>query len=61
MLPSFMIRLGSARFHKVSEQSVMGSTQSILVDKESGYLSGASDPRRVDAATFIVSNKVTPA
>ncbi len=38
--------------HTVSEQSVMGSTQSILVDKESGYLFGASDPRRVDAATL---------
>ena len=32
------------RGHKVSEKSVMGSTQSILVDKESGYLFGASDP-----------------
>jgi len=40
------------RGHKVSEKSVMGSTQSILVDKESGYLFGASDPRRVDAATL---------
>ena len=40
------------RGHKVSEKSVMGSTQSILVDKETGYLFGASDPRRVDAATL---------
>lgn len=46
------IRLLEQRGHKVSEQSVMGSTQSILVDKESGYLFGASDPRRVDAATL---------
>jgi gamma-glutamyltranspeptidase/glutathione hydrolase len=46
------IDLLEQRGHKVSEQSVMGSTQSILVDHESGYLFGASDPRRVDAATL---------
>ncbi|SFU04663.1 gamma-glutamyltransferase [Sedimentitalea nanhaiensis] len=46
------IGLLEQRGHKVSEKSVMGSTQSILVDKESGYLFGASDPRRVDAATL---------
>ncbi|MGR3792821.1 gamma-glutamyltransferase [Vannielia sp. SX4] len=37
--------------HKLRQQSVMGSTQSIMVDKEAGLLFGASDPRRVDAAT----------
>ncbi len=37
--------------HKVSQQPVMGSTQSIMVDKEAGLLFGASDPRQVDAAT----------
>ncbi|PZX09885.1 gamma-glutamyltransferase [Celeribacter halophilus] len=46
------IDLLEQRGHKVSQQSVMGSTQSILVDHESGYLFGASDPRRVDAATL---------
>ncbi|WP_417604271.1 gamma-glutamyltransferase [Primorskyibacter flagellatus] len=46
------IGLLEQRGHKVSEQSVMGSTQSILVDEASGYLFGASDPRRVDAATL---------
>lgn len=46
------IGLLEQRGHKVSEQSVMGSTQSILLDKESGYIFGASDPRRVDAATL---------
>lgn len=37
--------------HKVARKSVMGSTQSIMVDKAGGLLFGASDPRRVDAAT----------
>ena len=46
------IGLLEQRGHKVREQSVMGSTQSILIDKDSGYLFGASDPRRVDAATL---------
>jgi len=39
------------RGHAISPQSVMGSTQSIMVDKEAELLFGASDPRRVDAAT----------
>lgn len=37
--------------HKVARKSVMGSTQSIMVDRAGGLLFGASDPRRVDAAT----------
>lgn len=46
------IALLEQRGHEVSEQEVMGSTQSILVDKDAGLLFGASDPRRVDAATL---------
>lgn len=46
------IRILEQRGHSVSEQSVMGSTQSIMVDADSGLLFGASDPRRVDAATL---------
>lgn len=40
------------RGHMVSRKSVMGSTQSIMVDHEKRLLFGASDPRRVDAATL---------
>jgi gamma-glutamyltranspeptidase/glutathione hydrolase len=40
------------RGHSILEKSVMGSTQSILVDEEAGLLFGSSDPRRVDAATL---------
>jgi len=35
--------------YKVSEQEVMGSAQSIMVDSAHGYLFGASDPRYVGA------------
>ncbi|OCW58644.1 gamma-glutamyltranspeptidase [Hoeflea olei] len=37
--------------HTISVNSVMGSTQSIHVDAESGLLLGASDPRRTGSAT----------
>ncbi len=40
-----------AKGHSVRLKSVMGSTQSILVDKDGGLLLGASDPRRTGAAT----------
>ncbi len=46
------IRVLEQRGHDVNEKSVMGSTQSIMVDAEAGLLFGASDPRRVDAATL---------
>ncbi|MFV0360720.1 gamma-glutamyltransferase [Tropicimonas sp.] len=39
------------RGHAVSQQPVMGSTQSIMLDTDRGLLFGASDPRQVDAAT----------
>lgn len=45
------LRLLAAKGHAISEQPVMGSTQSIMRDPESGALLGASDPRRPDAAT----------
>ncbi len=37
--------------HKVARKNVMGSTQSIVIDGESGLLSGASDPRVQGALT----------
>ncbi|WP_313138161.1 gamma-glutamyltransferase [Paracoccus jeotgali] len=40
-----------AKGHTVSLEEVMGSTQSVMQDPESGYLLGASDPRRAGAAT----------
>lgn len=40
-----------ARGHDVSVQSAMGSTQSIMIDPASGFLLGASDPRRPGALT----------
>lgn len=45
------IALLEQKGHKISLEEVMGSTQSILIDKEAGLLLGSSDPRRVDAAT----------
>jgi len=45
------IRLLVAKGHTVVVKDAMGSTQSILVDRESGYLFGASDPRRAGALT----------
>ncbi|MDO5633114.1 MAG: gamma-glutamyltransferase [Paracoccus sp. (in: a-proteobacteria)] len=45
------IRLLQGKGHNVSLQEVMGSTQSVMRDPESGYLLGASDPRRAGAAT----------
>lgn len=45
------INILEQRGHKISLNEVMGSTQSIMVDKDAGLLFGASDPRRVDAAT----------
>lgn len=46
------INLLEQRGHDVKLKTVMGSTQSIIVDKEADLLFGASDPRRVDAATL---------
>ncbi|MDF1609538.1 gamma-glutamyltransferase [Hoeflea sp. YIM 152468] len=40
-----------ARGHTIAVNSVMGSTQSIHVDAETGLLLGASDPRRTGSAT----------
>ncbi|MDO5613908.1 MAG: gamma-glutamyltransferase [Paracoccus sp. (in: a-proteobacteria)] len=45
------IRLLQGKGHNVSLQEVMGSTQSVMRDPASGYLLGASDPRRAGAAT----------
>ncbi|SMO77258.1 gamma-glutamyltransferase [Paracoccus laeviglucosivorans] len=45
------LRLLAAKGHTISEKPVMGSTQSIMRDPDSGALLGASDPRRPDAAT----------
>ncbi|MRX49165.1 gamma-glutamyltransferase [Paracoccus sp. S-4012] len=45
------IRLLEAKGHTIVVREAMGSTQSILRDPASGYLFGASDPRRSDAAT----------
>ncbi|MFV0293613.1 MAG: gamma-glutamyltransferase [Paracoccus sp. (in: a-proteobacteria)] len=39
-----------AKGHVVSLQEVMGSTQSVMRDPETGFLLGASDPRRAGAA-----------
>lgn len=40
-----------AKGHVLSLQEVMGSTQSVMKDPETGFLLGASDPRRAGAAT----------
>ncbi|WBU64977.1 gamma-glutamyltransferase [Paracoccus aerodenitrificans] len=40
-----------AKGHVLSLEEVMGSTQSVMRDPESGYLLGASDPRRPGAGT----------
>ncbi|WP_294925631.1 gamma-glutamyltransferase [uncultured Paracoccus sp.] len=40
-----------AKGHRLSLEEVMGSTQSVMRDPESGVLLGASDPRRAGAAT----------
>ncbi|MBA4492693.1 gamma-glutamyltransferase [Paracoccus sp. S1E-3] len=40
-----------AKGHVLSLEEVMGSTQSVMRDPESGFLLGASDPRRAGAAT----------
>ncbi len=45
------LRILAAKGHTISEKPVMGSTQTIMRDPESGALLGASDPRRPDAAT----------
>lgn len=45
------IRALQAKGHNVVLKEVMGSTQSVMRDPESGALLGASDPRRPDAAT----------
>jgi len=45
------LRMLEAKGHTVSVKPVMGSTQTIMRDPESGALLGASDPRRPDAAT----------
>ena len=46
------IALLEAKGHTLALKSVMGSTQSILVDPETGYRLGASDPRRAGALTL---------
>jgi len=40
-----------ARGHDVSVQEAMGATQSIMIDPETGFRLGASDPRRAGALT----------
>lgn len=40
-----------AKGHVLSLEEVMGSTQSVTRDPETGFLLGASDPRRAGAAT----------
>lgn len=40
-----------AKGHDVVEMRVMGSTQSIMIDPETGLLLGSSDPRRPGAST----------
>ncbi|MDO5620969.1 MAG: gamma-glutamyltransferase [Paracoccus sp. (in: a-proteobacteria)] len=40
-----------AKGHVLSLQEVMGSTQSVMLDPETGFFLGASDPRRAGAAT----------
>ena len=40
-----------AKGHVLSLEEVMGSTQSVMRDPETGFLLGASDPRRAGAAT----------
>ncbi|WP_299361409.1 gamma-glutamyltransferase [uncultured Paracoccus sp.] len=45
------IRALRAKGHAVTVEEAMGSTQSVMMDPESGFLLGASDPRRPDAAT----------
>lgn len=40
-----------AKGHTLSLEEVMGSTQSVMRDPETGFLLGASDPRRAGAAT----------
>lgn len=45
------VALLRARGHDVSVQSAMGATQSIMIDPESGFRLGASDPRRAGALT----------
>lgn len=46
------IRILSSMGHDVSEQSTMGSTQSIMLDHEAGILLGASDTRRAGSLTL---------
>lgn len=45
------IRILQSKGHAIALKEVMGSTQSIMRDPESGTFYGASDPRRPDAAT----------
>ena len=45
------VRALRAKGHAVTVEEAMGSTQSVMMDPESGFLLGASDPRRPDAAT----------
>ena len=53
------VRLLEKRGHKISLQSTMGSTQSILT-VDGKRFSGASDPRRIDAETAAVSVTNSP-
>ena len=46
------IRLLQGMGHVTALKAAMGSTQSVMRDPEAGYLLGASDPRRPDAATL---------
>ncbi|MBK5934292.1 gamma-glutamyltransferase 1 [Rhodovulum imhoffii] len=45
------IAILETRGHKVVQKPVMGSSQSIMIDPETGLRLGASDPRITDAAT----------
>ncbi|WP_134726240.1 gamma-glutamyltransferase [Paracoccus luteus] len=45
------VRLLQGKGHSVVVREAMGATQSVMRDPASGYLFGASDPRRSDAAT----------
>jgi gamma-glutamyltranspeptidase/glutathione hydrolase len=46
------LALLGAKGHSIALKSVMGSTQSILIDPETGFRFGASDPRRTGALTL---------
>lgn len=45
------LRLLAAMGHEIALKSAMGSAQSVMIDPESGFRLGASDPRRAGALT----------